>query len=117
MPKRRVTYWILLGTKLRPEVTLVSEVESRGNAIVRLLKGNDLEPADVIHAMKFVCGTGSERSTPNTNLAHLLDNVREDVLKVQSANGCRSQLAKHAYLDGSEGRPGELKCPLDLEPM
>lgn len=35
--RRYVTYWILLSAELGPEVTLVSEVESGGNAIIGLL--------------------------------------------------------------------------------
>ena len=75
-----MTYWILLGTELGPEIALVSEVEGRGYAVVRLLESDDLESANVIHAMEFVRGTGSEGSTPNTDFTHFLDYMSEDVL-------------------------------------
>ena len=77
-----MTYWLLLGTELGPKVALVSKVECGGNTIVSLLESDDLESANVIHAVKFVRGTGSEGSTPNSNFAHLLDDMGEDVLNV-----------------------------------
>lgn len=69
-----------MGTELGPEIALVSEVEGGGNAIISLLESNDLESANVIYAVEFARGTGSEGSTPNTNLAHFLDDMSEDVL-------------------------------------
>lgn len=72
-----------MSAELGPEITLVSEVEGGRNSVVGLLKSDDLESADVIHAMKFVRGTGSKGSTPNTDLPHLLDDMREDVLKAK----------------------------------
>lgn len=76
-----MTYWVLLGTELRPEVTLVSEVEGGGNAVVGLLKSDDLESADVIHPMEFARGTGSKCGASNTDLTHFLNYVSEDVLE------------------------------------
>ena len=70
--------------------------------------------------MKFGGGTGSERSASDTNLAHLLNDVGEDVLNERDdeiSHRCRSRLVNLAYFDRSKRRPRELQCPLDLEPM
>lgn len=80
--REQTTYWVLLGTELGPEVALVSKVKGGGNAIVGLLQGDDLESTDVVHTMEFARGTGSERSTSNSDFAHLLDDVSEDVLNI-----------------------------------
>lgn len=78
-----MTYWILLSTKLGSEFTLVSKVEGGRNAIVGFLKSGNLESANVIYAMEFGRSTSSKGSAPDTDLAHLLDDVAEDVLKVR----------------------------------
>ena len=69
-----------MGAELRPEVSLVSEMEGGGNSVVRLLESHNPKPADVIDAVKFARGAGSERSTSNPDLAHLLNDVSERVL-------------------------------------
>ena len=69
-----------MGAELRPEVSLVSEMEGGGNAVVRLLESDNPKPADVIDAVKFARGASSERSTSNPDLAHLLNDVSERVL-------------------------------------
>jgi hypothetical protein len=78
---KETTYWVLLGTELGPKVALVSKVEGRGNAVIGLLESDDLESTDVIYPVEFARGTGSERSASNSNFAHFLDDVGEDVLK------------------------------------
>jgi hypothetical protein len=113
-----MTYRILLGTEFGPEVALVSEVEGGGNAVVGLLKSDDLESADVIHAMKFACGTGPKGGAPYTDLTHFVDDVIENVLH----KGPISQLlwvaiCQVAYLDCSQRRSREFQRPLDLEPV
>ena len=69
-----------MGTELGPEVPLVSEVESGRNAVVCLLESDDLESADVIHAMEFARGTGSEGSAPDPDFTHFLDGMSKNVL-------------------------------------
>lgn len=71
-----------MGTELGPEVSLVSKVESGGDTIIGLLESDDLESADVIDAVEFARSTSSKGSAPNPNLAHLLDDMSEDVLNV-----------------------------------
>lgn len=75
-----MTYWILVGTELGSEIALVPEVEGGGKAIVCLLEGDDLESSDVIYAVKFARGTGSERGAPDPDLAHFLDDMSKSVL-------------------------------------
>lgn len=109
-----------MSTELGSEVALVSKVEGRGNAIVGLLQGYDLESANVVHTMKFARGTGSERSASNSDFAHLLDDVGEDVLK------CRRRADQATNLDRNytilltsmapKGAPGNSKAHLIWNP-
>lgn len=69
-----------MGAELRPEVSLVSEMEGGGNSVVRLLKSDNPKPADVIDVVKFARGASSKRSTLNPDLTHLLNDVSEQVL-------------------------------------
>ena len=71
-----------MSPELGPEVALVPEMEGRGKAIVRLFESDNLEPADVIYAVKFARGASPEGSASNADFAHLLDNVRKSVLNL-----------------------------------
>ena len=53
------------------------EVEGRGKVAVRILESDNLEPADIIHAVKFVRSTSLKGSAPNVDFAHPLDNWYE----------------------------------------
>ena len=62
-------------------------MEGGRNAIVGFLKSDDPESADVIYAMEFARGTGSEGSASNADFTHFLDNVGEDVLRGEKMSG------------------------------
>jgi hypothetical protein len=110
-----------LGTELGPEVALVSKVEGGGDAIVGLLESDDLESADVIHAVEFCRGASSEGSTSNADFAHFLNDMDKSVLNLRGGGliskpvryGSRSSVISH--LDRSQRCAREFQCPLDLE--
>lgn len=79
-----MTYRILLGTELRPEIALIPEVEGRRETIVSLFKGDNLESSDVVNAVKLASGAGSERSASDPDFTHLLNDMSEDVLGEES---------------------------------
>lgn len=55
-------------------------MEGRREAIVGLFESDDLESPDVIYAMKFARGTSAESSAPDSDFAHLLDDMTKDIL-------------------------------------
>ena len=118
--KEQTTYRVLLGTELGPEVALVSKVEGGGNAIVGLLESDDLESADVIHTMEFARGTGSERSASNSDFAHLLDDVTEDVLKCRRRADQPTNLGRNYTIPltsmAPSGAPGNSNAHLIWNP-
>ena len=62
-----------MGSELKPEVTLVSKVEGRGNTVASLLESDDFMSADVVDVVKITCRVSSERTTSNPCFAHLND--------------------------------------------
>ena len=62
-----------MGSKLKPEVMLISKVEGGGNPVVSLLKSDNFMSTDVVDMVKFTCGVSSERSTSNSCFSHLND--------------------------------------------
>jgi len=115
-----MTYWILVCSELGPKVTLVPEVEGRGKAVVRLLESDDLEPADVIHAVKFARGTGPEGSASDTDFAHFLDNVRKSVLNLREGTSVRNYMSRSQPVSltsiAPSGAPGNSNAHLIWNP-
>lgn len=55
-------------------------MEGGRQTVVGLLESDDLESPNVIYAMQLARRTSAESSTPDSDFAHLLDNMSKDIL-------------------------------------
>ena len=120
MLERYTTYWILFGTELGPEGPLVSNVESGGNVAVGLLENDVPETTDAVCLVEFARGISSEGSAPNPSLAHLLDDIAENVLSNQRRSGQSSVWAANHSISltsmAPRGAPGKSNAHLIWNP-
>ena len=93
-------------------------MEGGRDTVVGLLESDNLESTNIIYAMQLVSGTGTESSTSDSDFAHLLDDMSQDVLNGSGQPMmCGGGLHNPAYLDGAKRSAREFQCPLDLESM
>jgi hypothetical protein len=92
-------------------------MEGGRETIVGLLESDDLESPNIIHAMKLARGTSAESSAPDSDFAHLLDDMSEDIL-----NGSGQPMAcGFGYISpltsmAPSGAPGNSKAHLIWNP-
>ena len=92
-----VAHWILLDTKLAPEVALTREVERMRKTVVRLLESSDPKSAYILNTLQTGRSAGTERRRAYTRVTELSDDVRDDIF------------------DRAERCTWELEGPFDLE--